>query len=173
MYWVSHQSFSKWTQLPDLDPRDLASARKIKVLFTGDLNRDICTNPFFFKKEKEYLRAQIARIAHSTTLCPKGLFKINEEDDRQIEPSEPEEGEEEVKKATTKQMSSADMWCHYTDSILFCNRTLHLDPEAPEGEEDVDPEELKKKLIAKDPYEPKLKSITQDRQVVVSKNQKI
>ena len=29
-------------------------------------NRDITTNPFFFRKEAFYLRAQIARICHST-----------------------------------------------------------------------------------------------------------
>jgi hypothetical protein len=32
-------------------------SRKIKVLLTGDLERDIYTNPFFFGKEKNYLRA--------------------------------------------------------------------------------------------------------------------
>ena len=106
-YWVSHKSFGDWTMLPDLEPTDISSARQIKVLFTGDLNRNICTNPFFFKKEKEYLRAQIARISHSTTPCPKGLFRISEEDEtnRTVEPSEPEGEEEEVKKPTTKQMS--------------------------------------------------------------------
>lgn len=56
-YWVSHQSFEKWTKLPDLAPKDIEAARQIKVLFSGDLNRTIYTNPFFFKKEKEYLRA--------------------------------------------------------------------------------------------------------------------
>ena len=48
-YWVSHQSFEKWTKLPDISPKDVDAARKIKVLFTGDLNRTIFTNPFFFK----------------------------------------------------------------------------------------------------------------------------
>lgn len=56
-YWVSHLSFDKWTKLPDLAPNDINAARQIKVLFTGDLGRTIYTNPFFFKKEKEYLRA--------------------------------------------------------------------------------------------------------------------
>lgn len=75
-YWVSHQSFASWTKLPDLSPKDLQASRNIKVLFTGDLERTIFTNPFFFGKEKHYLRAQIARISHSTTLCPKGLFRL-------------------------------------------------------------------------------------------------
>jgi hypothetical protein len=71
----------------------MAAARKIKVLFTGDLERSIFTNPFFFGKEKHYLRAQISRIYYSTTLCPKGLFRTTEDDPRQIEDNTPEEGE--------------------------------------------------------------------------------
>jgi radial spoke head protein 4/6 len=56
-YWVSHQSFGAWSKLPDLLPKDIIAARSIKVLLTGDLERSICTNPFFFGKEKHYLRA--------------------------------------------------------------------------------------------------------------------
>jgi radial spoke head protein 4/6 len=92
-YWVSHQSLSTWTKLPDLLPKDIVAARSIKVLLTGDLERSICTNPFFFGKEKHYLRAQIARISHSTTLCPKGLFRLQEESTKEIEENAPEEGE--------------------------------------------------------------------------------
>lgn len=75
-YWVSHQSFAAWKKLPDLSPADIEAARSIKVLLSGDLERTIYTNPFFFKQEKHFLRAQIARISHSTTLCPKGLFRM-------------------------------------------------------------------------------------------------
>ena len=47
-YYVCHDSLSKWTRLPDLSPSDIMASRKIKVVFTGDLNRAIYTNPFFF-----------------------------------------------------------------------------------------------------------------------------
>ena len=60
VYWVTDSSLSEWTQLPDLSPSDVDAARQIKVLFTGDLEHSIITNPFFFGKEKNYLRAQIA-----------------------------------------------------------------------------------------------------------------
>lgn len=92
-YWVSHTSFASWTVLPDLAPKDIDAARGIKVLFSGDLERTIYTNPFFFGKEKHYLRAQIARISHSTTLAPGGLFRTGEENAREIEDNAPEEGE--------------------------------------------------------------------------------
>lgn len=47
-----------------------------------------------------------------------------------------------------------------------------MDPEVPEGEE-IEPEELLKKVEAADPYDPRLKPIDKDGSVVVSKNQKI
>ena len=76
-----------------MSPADIKAARSIKVMLTGDLERPIFTNPFFFGKEKHYLRAQIARISHSTTLVPKGLFKTTEDNDREIEDFVPEEGQ--------------------------------------------------------------------------------
>ena len=75
-YYVSHSSFDDWKKLPDLQPKDIQASREIKVMFSGDLERTIFTNPFFFGKEKNYLRAQIARISFSTSLCPVGLFRL-------------------------------------------------------------------------------------------------
>jgi radial spoke head protein 4A len=46
---------------------------------TGDLNAEIISNPVFPGKERHFLRAQIARIFAATTICPKGLFEIDEE----------------------------------------------------------------------------------------------
>ena len=85
-YYVAHDSMSKWTRLPDLSPADIKASRQIKVVFTGDLNRPIYTNPFFFGQEKHYLRAQIARIMHSTTLLPKALWMEDAENPREILP---------------------------------------------------------------------------------------
>lgn len=57
VYWVTDNLLEKWTKLPDLSPKDILAARQIKVLLTGDLERPIFTNPFFFGKEKHFLRA--------------------------------------------------------------------------------------------------------------------
>jgi hypothetical protein len=92
VYWVTDSVLEKWTKLPDLSPADIKAARQIKVLLTGDLERPIFTNPFFFGKEKHYLRAQIARIIHATTIVPKGQFRTNAEDEKEIEDNVPEEG---------------------------------------------------------------------------------
>lgn len=72
---------------------------------------------------------------------------------------------------TTNQMNNPEMWQHFKDGILGCCRTTHLEP--TDLPEDVDPEEAMKKVVAADPFDDKLKPITTDKQVVVSKNQKI
>ena len=56
-YYASNFAKGPWVALPDLNPEDLESARQIKVGFSGNLERAIVTNPFYFKQEKYYLRA--------------------------------------------------------------------------------------------------------------------
>lgn len=57
-YWVCNSpDDEKWILLPDLQPKDIQAARQTKFHFTGDLERKIITNPFFFKREKHLLRA--------------------------------------------------------------------------------------------------------------------
>ena len=73
---------------------------------------------------------------------------------------------------STKDMTNPDMWVHETVGILKNCRTSHMDPEVPEGEE-IEPEELMKRIEKADPYDPRLKPISKDTQVLVSKNQKI
>ena len=67
-------------------------------------------------------------------------------------------------------MNDPGMWNHLKDGILTnACRSVHMEP--PEDVED--PDEAKKLIIAADPFDDKLKSITQDSTVVVSKNTKI
>ena len=56
-YWVASSPEGPWEALDDLEPSDLAASRTFKVAFTGDLDREIVTNPYYFKKERHYLRA--------------------------------------------------------------------------------------------------------------------
>lgn len=56
-YWVASSPTSEWVALPDLSTDDLSAARSIKVQISGNLDRRIFTNPFYFKTEKNYLRA--------------------------------------------------------------------------------------------------------------------
>jgi len=155
VYWVSTNSFESWTLLPDLKPSDIGQSRNIKVLFTGDLERDIITNPYFFGKEKHYLRSQIARISFSTTLIPKWQLRLSEEGEVEAIPEE-----EGFKIASTEELTCADNWQHVTQNILKCNKMGHSMPEElPEG---VEEEDFKKQLEAADPFEAKLKPISAD-----------
>jgi len=158
-YWVCNcPSENKWTLLPDLCPEDVAIARQVKFHFTGDLENRIITNPFLHKREKFLLRAQIARISVSTTLVPKGMFRMVEESTTEIEENVPEEGPVPI--PSVQQMCKADNWVHHPKSILNCCRVTLMEEEAPEG---VEPEDFMKARMEKDPSEPRLKSISNDK----------
>ena len=162
-YFVTNNpATGEWTALPDLLPSDIQAARCTKVHFSGDLERRIITNPFFEKQEKHYLRAQIARITHSTKLIPAGLKRLGEEDPEVIEDNTPEEGD--IVLPTAEKMSSKGNWVHLSKSLLQkAGRTNHLQPE--EGDEEEDPEVALKRVKDADPAEPRLKPITSDKTV--------
>ena len=153
-YWVTDNSLGKWTMLPDISPEQLSASRSIKVKFTGDLERKIITNPFFFGQEKHYLRAQISRISHSTSIMPGGLHRLQEDNAKEIEPIEFED-EAKAYKPSTESQSDLANWVHSVKSILKCNRVSHMEQEGDEGEGES--EEVKN-----DPAEPRLKPISQD-----------
>ena len=113
--------------------------------FTGDLEHKIITNPFFFKTEKTYLRAQIARIVHSTTIIPKGLYKTQPENEKELD--ENPDADNPFVPPNSLKMGSADNWVHYPANILKCNLTA-LKVDIPEGEENG---ETLKKAEAADP----------------------
>ena len=79
VYWVTDNLLEDWVQLPDLKPDHIVFARLMKHFFTGNLNATINCNPPFPGKERHYLRAQIARITHATSISPKGLYEIEDE----------------------------------------------------------------------------------------------
>eukprot|EP00826_Nyctotherus_ovalis_P054178 TRINITY_DN7084_c0_g1_i1.p1 TRINITY_DN7084_c0_g1~~TRINITY_DN7084_c0_g1_i1.p1 ORF type:complete len:333 (-),score=90.59 TRINITY_DN7084_c0_g1_i1:53-1051(-) len=117
------------------------------------------TNPYFAGKEKELLRAQIARIVQTTSIVPKGYFKKQEDSEREIV----EVGEEERKLPGFEDLRHSHSWCHLAPSILKCGRTAHLQPEPPREEPpNYDPATALKELEVQDPYEERLKPLTLD-----------
>jgi hypothetical protein len=157
-YWVTDSAFGAWVELPDVTPEQIKVARKIRKLFTGNLNANIVSNPHFPGKEKEYLRAQIARITHSTYLEPKGLHKTVEDNPQEIE------NEEEPNYLQTQQLKDLDNWVHLHQGILNCGRVVHMEPEVPD-DADIEIEVLKARQIEQDPFEERLKRITKDKEV--------
>ena len=114
VYWATNSPLEAWAQLPDLQPSDLQAAREVKVHFSGDLEKRIITNPFFFKREKNFLRAQISRISFSTTIVPKGIYQTNAENEKEIEEIPPPEDPTKAVPITTNQLKAADQWVHHT-----------------------------------------------------------
>lgn len=85
-----------------------------------------------------------------------------EDNPREIEEFVNEEGA--VVLPSTQAMAIGDNWVHYPPSILLNGRHTHIDPEGADEEET---EKLKKQQESQDPYDPRLKSIENDRQVVI------
>jgi radial spoke head protein 4/6 len=50
-FYVCTELAGEWTELPLITPSQLRTARRIKYVFTGDLNRAVLTNPLFPGKE--------------------------------------------------------------------------------------------------------------------------
>ena len=127
-YWVANTADGPWVALDDLEPSDLAAARSFRVSFTGNLDKEIITNPFYFKKEKDYLRAQIARITQTTKLMPANVYRLKEDDPTDVEENIPEDGENPVAPIpTTSQMTQLSNWVHFGQNILKCNRLKHME----------------------------------------------
>ena len=140
MYWVNDNLLEDWIQLPDATPAHIKAARQIKHVLTGNLNATIDSNPPFPGKERHFLRAQIARITHGTSLIPKGLMEVDEEGKEKFA--------EEFNVPGTEELKTLEAWSHQHPQILQAGRIKHaLSPDTnPETAE----EEMAK-LNEKDP----------------------
>ncbi|XP_047033554.1 radial spoke head protein 6 homolog A [Helicoverpa zea] len=152
VYWVCNRPGEQWICLPDIKPDHIRVARLSVRCMTGDLESEVITFPPFDGVEKHYLRAQIARIAASTSISPQGFFTYGsgeEEEDLNLEegggdmefnPNPYYQGH------TLKDLVDSNLtyWVHHGRHILKQGRTLWWNPnagmdEAIEEEEDEGP----------------------------------
>ncbi|OHT01065.1 Flagellar radial spoke protein [Tritrichomonas foetus] len=132
-YFVSTALGGKWTLLPDIKPDQIVASRSIKQMFTGNLNAPVLAPPGRFEgTEKELLRAFIARVVHSCSLAPKGLYNAEETEEEQLDSNAPIEMEEEWVPKPIKGMES---FVHRTAYILPQGRVDFWAPEAEEEDE--------------------------------------
>ena len=125
VFWVTDNLLNDWTQLPDCKPEHIEQARKIKHVFSGDLNGTVDSNPTFRGKERHLLRATLARIFSATAIVPKGLYEMAEEEEGKL----PEmKFAEEAPPMGTEELKSLEAWCNIYPIILKCGRTTHLKP---------------------------------------------
>jgi len=141
VYYATNDPAGPWTELPLVTPTQITASKVVRKLFTGDLNAPVRAYPPFPGAEKEYLRAQIARIVASTTLCPKGKYGLDEEDPKKVVPTE------EYKPLPADAMLDPSNWLTYGMGILGIGRTTHP-PVEEEEEEDDGPKKEKPVLEA-------------------------
>ncbi|XP_061170080.1 radial spoke head protein 6 homolog A-like [Saccostrea echinata] len=153
IYFVCNEPGLLWTRLPHINPAQIVIARKIRHFFTGDLNEHIVSHPPFPGLEKNYLRAQIARISAATTVSPIGYFRF---DDNEEEEDAEESGtngrnnciiDQEFEGMPLRDLCdpTGQTWCHHMQSILPQGRNTWHNPmegrSGEGGEEDSDEEE--------------------------------
>ncbi|XP_069699823.1 radial spoke head protein 6 homolog A [Periplaneta americana] len=149
VYYVCNEPGDEWVMLPDVTPLQINVARQIKKFFTGNLEKKILTFPAFPGKEKNYLRAQIARISAATQVSPLGFYQFSEEEEEVPEEEEvqlnyvenPDYEPVPLKDLIDPSMS---FWVHHTLPILKQGRCEWWNPKTKvgeEGEEEVEEEE--------------------------------
>jgi radial spoke head protein 4A len=118
----------------------------LKKILTGNLNAEIFGFP---GKERNLLRAQLARIQHATNIVPKGIFEMDEE-------SGGMKYAEEGPDLSSEPLKSLENWCSVDPIILKVGRCTHTEPtHVPEEEREA----YKEKLAEEDKTEEPLKAI--------------
>ena len=123
-----------------------------KKMLTGNLNAPVDSISPFMGKERNLLRAQIARIQHNCQLCPKGMFEIDEETTEQ-------KYTEEAPPTSVEDLKTLENWSHAYPIVLKVGRCTHTDPI---GLDDEAKDEFMAKLAEEDKTEERFKAINED-----------
>lgn len=121
VFWVTHNLMGDWIQLPDAEPEHIMGARMMKKMLTGNLNASIDSCPPFLGKERNLLRAQIARIQHNCQICPKGMYEMDEDSGEQ-------KFAEEAPPTSTDDLKNLENWSHAFPIVLKVGRCSHTEP---------------------------------------------
>ncbi|XP_017766964.1 PREDICTED: radial spoke head protein 6 homolog A [Eufriesea mexicana] len=152
VYFVCNEpGLDKWIELPPVTPQQIVIARQIVRYCTGNLETPIHTFPPFPGTEKNYLRAQIARISATTQVSPIGFFTFGGGAEEEELMEEMEEGGELSENAHYDPLPLKDLidpsmsnWCHHAPYLLKQGRVVWWNPKLDErelGEEELGEEE--------------------------------
>ncbi|EOD17619.1 hypothetical protein EMIHUDRAFT_470258 [Emiliania huxleyi CCMP1516] len=147
-YFVTPELGGTWEELPSVTPEAIVAASRTRKFFTGSLDADVCCFPPFPGTERHYLRAQLARIAHGTTLCPSHKYALSPEG--AVEPADPE-AEGALPPPTSSQLCEPASR-HKNMGILAIGRCTNL-PSPEEAEADAPPPQLEPEKPALLPIE--------------------
>ena len=161
VFFVTNDLCEKWVELPDVKPKQIILSRNIRYMFTGDLNRKIHSNPDFNGEERHLLRCMLGRIYHGAKLVPSINHYTIEDQESPFKMLTPAE---KPKKFTNEILNDLNYWIHYPPGVLKCGRVSHIIDDAPEG---VEPEEYKKRIIEKDPFDKRLEPVINDKKIKI------
>ncbi|WAR30501.1 RSH4A-like protein [Mya arenaria] len=159
-----------WIRLPHVTPVQIQVARKIRKYVTGDLDAQVVSNPPFPGTERNFLRAQIARITASTQVSPLGYYRFDDEGEEEEEHAEEAGGgraniieDLEFEGISVKDLADGGLqawvhhspgilpqdlvddglqaWVHHSPGILPQGRTTWWNPAQPKGEYNGEEEE--------------------------------
>lgn len=139
-YWVCVNLGEQWTRLPNVQPAWISASRQIRKYFSGDLNAGVTCYPPFPGTEAQLLRAQIARIASATVICPKGAYTLGGEDEEPEEGAEPSPSEE-FAGVNAEESVELENWIHLYPYVLPQGRVAFWKPEKEGGDEEEEEEE--------------------------------
>merc|ERR1712188_347978 len=142
-------TYDNWIKLPPIRPEQIMAARKIRKLFSGDLEAPVNSYPPFPGNEAEYLSAQIARIARGCTMTVNGHWALEEDDDgNQVIQKKELGGEEPPLKSGAEGLTAPEGWTEnwvhhplYPSILSKMGRCKWPQKEIPEGEEPPEEEE--------------------------------
>lgn len=134
MYHVCNTLGEPWIRLPDVSPNQVFVSRTIQHICTGDLEAELQTYPSFPGVEKNYLRAQIARITANTAISPINFYQFDEEEEEgameedSLRESFVENPEYEPMSIFELSDPSLANWVHHSPYILPQGRTVWWNP---------------------------------------------
>lgn len=144
---ASGDATKEWVLLPDLDAGLVPIARRMRRLFTGELDAPVGGWPRWEGSEADYLRTQIARISASTLVSPSGFYASEEN----------ESGVESVRKEEYEPLPAAELltpenWVHHRSHLLRAGRTsVWEEPEKSEDEEEEEEDESEEEEEEEEP----------------------
>lgn len=141
VYWACRKLGDTFIRLPDVTPLQIKTARSLKKFLTGNLDAEVSAYPPFPGLERNFLRAQIARISASTVLAPQGYF-MAEEVEGDEEPSGKIEKTEEWTMPSPAELAKLEAWVHQYPHLKKQGRcSLYVPVVEPREDSDEDAEE--------------------------------
>ena len=163
VYYVCHEAGDEWILLPNVKPEHIAAARQIRKYMKGYLLSKVESYPPFKGSEKEFLRAQIARITSATQISPLGYYQFGGGEE-----AVPEEGIEgeiianlDYEPIPPQDLLKTGFWVHHSPYILRIGRTSHWLPEKL-GETEMEEETFVEEMEQKEIGPPLLTPISED-----------